>query len=593
MAVWCCTSADLDYNTVKARTKREGTSFLTITLPNFGKEFEKALDQGYVDHTLFRSFRFKGGLPQFLGGFLDRIFVRSSGLLLDEPDTVAILSIRQLTLMFGKIFLPCSEERVRKAVDGYIECEQEIKRNDANLTHGLLSDFESMSFLLFGDVISCMDSDVYTNNLTPKHGPGKTADRLSGNRKFDQTQWTQRLERIFPFGEYAISGWGHYYVLDRVDFLEPDAEIPVRVTPVPKTLKAPRLIAIEPTCMQYMQQALFLRLVAYLESSKIQGRFNPVHGMIGFSKQEPNQLLAREGSLSGDLATLDLSEASDRVSNLHVKAMFARFPWLNEGVQACRSLKADVPDYGVQTLVKFASMGSALTFPIEAMVFLTLVFMGIQSKSSKPLTRRDIKSFRGRVRIYGDDIIVPVEYVRPVIHYLELFGYKINKGKSFWTGKFRESCGKEYYDGDDVSIVRCRQVLPTSLAEVPELVSTVSMRNQFYLAGMYDTVAYLDELVGKILPHYPTVHPSSPALGRWSLFEYDTSEWSKRYQRPMVWAYVVSSPTPASKVSGEGAMLKCLLNYQFSALPSVDSKHLEFQGRPVAVNIKLRKVSPY
>jgi len=131
------------------------------------------------------------------------------------------------------------------------------------------------------------------------------------------------------------------------------------VIAVPKTMKTPRIIAVEPTAMQYMQQAISDNLVSNLE-----GRHFPYKWMIGFERQEPNQQMAKEGSLHGELATLDLSEASDRVSNQHVRRLTKGFPRVTEGIQACRSRKADVPGHGVIRLAKFASMGSALTFPL-------------------------------------------------------------------------------------------------------------------------------------------------------------------------------------------------------------------------------------
>nr|QDH89759.1 MAG: RNA-dependent RNA polymerase [Leviviridae sp.] len=102
-------------------------------------------------------------------------------------------------------------------------------------------------------------------------------------------------------------------------------------------------------------------------------------------------------------------------------------------------------------------MGSALCFPMEAMVFTTLIFLGIQRSLNKPLYPRDLKRYVGSVRVYGDDLIVPVDQVPSVVRTLEHFGARVGSDKSFWTGKFRESCGREYFNGHDVSITRVRQ----------------------------------------------------------------------------------------------------------------------------------------
>lgn len=576
----CHVSTIRDIKTVADRSEHEGMSFLTISLPAYCKSFEKSLADGYIAHDAFAGFSRSRGLPRFLGGFLALVFDRGSGRLLSEPSTDSIYAVRQLTLMFGKIHLPCSDARNSDAVKRFLECEEELKRNDRTFDAGS-TDFVSMALRLFGDVLSNVDLAVYDGSLTPKHGPGTTADRLLGNRKFDQSEWTERLERVFPYGDNAMPNWRFNYRLDAVKFLGPREERPVKVTLVPKTLKTPRIIAIEPTCMQYMQQAISEALVKSLERSDLLG------GMIGFTDQTPNQDLARLGSLDGSLATLDLSEASDRVSNQHVRLMLRHHPHLAEGVDACRSRKADVPGHGVIRLAKFASMGSALCFPIEAMVFLTVVFLGLEHHARRRFTRSDIKSFHGRVRVYGDDIIVPVDCMSTVVRYLELFGLKVNASKSFGTGKFRESCGKEYYDGTDVSIVRVRRVFPTKRSDSEEVIAAVSLRNRLYEAGLWRTAFGLDSGINCLLGgRYPYVHPNSPVLGRWSFLGYDTERIGKHTHSPQVKGYVVR-PTPRpSKVSGEGALLKWFLKRGDE--PFADRNHLIRSGRPKSIGTQLR-----
>jgi len=638
LAARCCTkSAALDIKTVEGRLRSEGDNFFAITLPAFCKDFEKSLDQSEVTHDLFQGWRklpSKTGhsvIPQFLSGFMGLIFDLESGALLEEPDIDAIFSVRQLTLMYGKILLPASEARVQKAIDGYFECEQEVVRFDANRPSSLTEEFRQASSVLWGTVLQAVDEDIYYHRIIPRHGPGATADRLKGNRKFDQVEWTERLERVFSWGDFLIPSARYFQeYLPRIDFLEPGAERPVRVVTVPKTPKTPRIIAIEPTCMQYVQQGLMARFVEYIESPFVwfNSNHNVGYGVVGFTSQEPNQLLAREGSLSGDLATLDLSEASDRVSNQLVRAMLDNYPNLAEGVDACRSRKADV--FGkVIRLAKFASMGSALTFPIEAMIFSTIVFMAIAKAEAKDNPELSatvdtdlVMRYRSRVRVYGDDIIVPVRFVHAVVDLLETFGLKVNSSKSFWTGKFRESCGKEYYNGHDVSIVRVRREFPSrpqhgmggsdqhararhggkrrrdsrsfqllegvrlsrpsqpqgrtranesvqpeptphrgvvSGVQAQRIISAVDLRNQCYMHGLWRSAAELDENLSGVLKHYPTISPDSPALGRVSVVSTEGHRISPTLHTPQVKAYVARSKLPISRLGGPGALLKCLL----------------------------------
>jgi len=607
LAIWCHTSATLDIKTVERRIEQEGFSFLTITLPAFAKDFERCLDAGAVDPCAFPGFARKRGLPLFLGGFLGNVFDASSGDLVDENDLMidSILAVRQLCYLFAKIDMPCSEARTRRAIKGYIDCEQEMSEKSGTISAEHMESFRRISSLLLRGVFTHMDVLIHEGALRGRHGPGSTADRLSGNGKYDQWEWPERLDKVFPARENIVvpllgmssDSWWYQDQLDRVQFLEPDAERPVRVITVPKTLKTPRIIAIEPTCMQYMQQALLEPLVEVLERKfpRHSDEENLASHFLGFSHQNPNRDLARSGSRTGDLATLDLSEASDRVLNELVVAILHRNPLFSEAVQASRSTTASVPGElgdSIIPLTKFASMGSALCFPFEAMIFLVAIFVGIEQGTQVPLTRRLIKSFQGRVRIYGDDLIVPVEHVEHVIDSLETFGFKINVNKSFWTGKFRESCGGDYYSGHDVTPVKVRRVFPKSRGDVEEVVSLVALRNHIYHMGLWRTTSWLDEKIEKVLPHFPVVQSSSPALGRESLsFDYVESRICELTHAPRVKAYVSTSRPPRSTCSGEGALLKFFLKRGEDA--PEDEEHLLRQGRPQSSALKLRWVQPF
>jgi len=580
---WCHTSTAMDLKTINGRVEDEGVSFLTITLPNFGKDFEKSLDQGFVARNLFQGFSWKGGLPRFLGGFLELVFDRDSGRLLQHPSIDAIRAVRQITLMCGKVELECADWRIKSAFDKYVATEQEVKAADKNFHSDRKDQFGRIASMLFGRVLSKVDSDIYYGKIVPKHGSGSTADGIKGNLKYQQTVWTDRLEEYFPMGEYLTSSWGLF--LDNSESftsLSPGSEIPAKVISVPKTLKTPRLIAMEPTAMQYAQQGLLESIVEAIEADDI------AKNLISWKAQTPNQELASRGSRNGDLATLDLSEASDRVSNQHVRHLLRNHSHFAGAVDASRSRKADVDGHGVLRLAKFASMGSALCFPFEAIVFCTVLFIGIENELGRTLTMRDVKSLIGRVRVYGDDIIIPVEYVSSAVSELEAFGFKVNTNKSFWTGKFRESCGKDYYDGHDVSVTRVRALLPEQQKSVSEIISTVSLRNQLYYAGYWNTVEWLDKRIERLIP-FPYVLPTSPALGRWSFLGHETEKFHPTLHKPLVRAAVVSAKLPKSNLEGYAALMKFFLKR--GDLPIADRKHLEQAGRPVSVDIKHRWTS--
>jgi hypothetical protein len=487
----------------------------------------------------------------------------------------------------------------------FIQCEKEVKRADLLLDPQNMVDFRRMSNLLFGELFAKMDRDVHFARLVGKLGPGAVADRISSNAKWDQRTWTTRLQRVLPAEEFLDTNCGATYIgePDRpVDFLEPGSEIPVRVITVPKTLKSPRIIAIEPAVMQYVQQSLLRSFRDALLEDSFLSR------VIGIDDQNPNRAMACAGSHSGDLATLDLSEASDRVSNQHVRAMLDDFPELLWAVDGCRSRKADVPGHGVQRLAKFASMGSALCFPFEAMVFLTVIFVGIERELNTSLSRKQlIKLFLGRVRVFGDDIVVPSDNVLSVVNALSAFGHKVNISKSFWTGRFRESCGREYYNGQDVSIVKVRSVLPTQRQDANGVIASVALRNQLYWSGLWQSASWMDTYLEKLLRVFPNVAPSSPLLGRESALGYQFQRIHPDHHGPLTRGYYVVAKPPVDKLDGMGALLKCLSmkpvgKFGLRHLPvtgqsvdviSVDNEHLERSGRPERVSIKLGWRPPF
>nr|QDH87290.1 MAG: RNA-dependent RNA polymerase [Leviviridae sp.] len=615
LAVRCCTSPLLDIKTVEQRVKHEGISFLAITLADYGKVIQKWLDHGLVapwDATSFRKHRLTG-FPLFLGGFLERVFDPTSGVLLDEPDIEAIYALRQLTLMFSKIALPqdspqsestrvVSPRRERRAMSEFVSCEQDVRRADSLLDPDYMSGFKRVSSLLFSELFAKMDRDVHFARLVGKHGPGVVADDISSNAKWNQRTWTTRLQRLFPAEEFLIPNVSYTGDLkNEINILEPEAEIPVRVISVPKTLKTPRLIAIEPAAMQYAQQAV---LDSYRRALKEDGFLSRV---IGDEDQDPNRIMARSGSHNGDLATLDLSEASDRVSNQHVRAMLADYPELLWAVDACRSRKADVPGHGVIRLAKFASMGSALCFPMESMVFLTIIFLGIERELNTLLSRKQCELYSGRVRVFGDDLVVPRDDVLSIVDELGAFGHKVNISKSFWIGRFRESCGREYYDGHDVSIVKVREVLPTQWQDASSVISAVSLRNQFYWSGLWKSADWMDTYLRSVIKHFPNVAPTSPLLGRESALGYQFQRLHPNHHSPLTKGYYEVAKSPLDHLDGPGALLKCLGSKPYCGLglvpnrnidrivdvASVNEEHLERSGRPERVDIKLGWRTPY
>jgi hypothetical protein len=535
------------------------------------------------------------------------VFDEGDGRILDTVDSSeAIDAIRcmfQITGLLKKVERDCTPKRVNAALNRYVENDAYVLAHRSKITLEMRERFTKMAMYLFGDVFKEVNREVDLEQLRPIHGPGATADKLKGNQKFDpkRQSWPERLESVFPQGRYGYSSYSIY--LDEVlsGTAVPGPEIPVKVITVPKTLSTPRIIAVEPTVMQYAQQGLHDSFFRAIDRKTI-------GSIMSWRSQVPNQELACLGSIPMSytlrkkrahvgFATLDLSDASDMVDRQLVMDMVKAFPVLQEALDAMRSTHAVVEGHGLIALAKYASMGSALCFPVESMIFTILTFIGLHEAYPTIRPWNLVKEFQGLVRIYGDDIIVPVRAAQSVVRTLESFGMRVNGTKSFWTGMYRESCGKEYFCGIDVTIAKARTELPSTQKPIAgqerEIVSTVALRNNLYSKGYHQVASWLDSLLEKVLNgHYPKVLSTSPILGRVDGDEvYDLHRVHPELHHPLVKGYRVSVRTPSSKLDGYGALVKTL--GKRSELPIFDPRHLQQAGRPRALRIKLGYARPF
>lgn len=580
-------SAERDLDTLRSRVQDEGLSFLTITLPSFGTDFESCLRHGRVDSLYFRSFRKYRRIPAFLRGIFSLVFDADTGLILDEPSIPAIKGIRQIAYAFKKMKSICSPKRVNKAYAGYIEDEHALS---TALAPEIIDDFIEVSNLCWSNL--SLGGLTPTWDLLPKHGPGATAERISGNAKYKFRCWHDRLERYFPMDAFAFSSINalESSAFKNVTVVQSDEEMPARVISVPKTQKAPRLIAIEPVCNQYTQQALSRLLIKEIEGSKL------TRGHVNFASQQVNRDLALKSSRSGRMATLDLTSASDRVPLSLAIRMFDCNPELQGAILACRSRQAQLPNGDLVTLKKFASMGSALCFPIESMYFYTICVAALLRKRNLPVTYRNIYKVSRDVYVYGDDIIVPTNDADAVIDHLQKYYCKVNIPKSFWTGKFRESCGMDAYAGEEVTPTYVRERRPNDRRDASALISWVKTSNLLYKSGYWLTSSYLLRECELLLGKLPIVGEKCAGLGKVSFQPVASIErWSRQYQRPEIRAWVASPIYRTDELDGYPALLKCLLRMEDQPTSdlSVDAKHLSRTARYGAVTLKRRWIQPY
>lgn len=268
-------------------------------------------------------------------------------------------------------------------------------------------------------------------------------------------------------------------------------------------------------------------------------------------------------SKDGLMATLDLTSASDRVPATLVSYMLSSNPDFRDAAFACRTRTAKLPSGEILSLLKFASMGSALCFPIESMYFYTLCVGALLRIRNLPLTCRNTFLVSRDVYVYGDDIIVPTHEAESVALYLQKYFCKVNMSKSFWSGNFRESCGTDAFLGKLVTPVYLREMPPVNRQNVDRIVSWIKTAGLFVKKGYSLTSDCMYNTCERLLGSLPTVSETSALLGRLAYHEtYSIGRWNKALQTPEVKGWSVSPVYRKDNLEGYAALVKCLLQLE-------------------------------
>jgi len=138
--------------------------------------------------------------------------------------------------------------------------------------------------------------------------------------------------------------------------------------------------------------------------------------------------------------------------------------WVS-AIELCRSPFGVLPSGGLVFYQKVSSMGNGFTFELESLIFWALVSAVVEQTEVKET----------RVGVYGDDLIFSVDAYREIERLLSACGFTPNAKKSFSTGPFRESCGKHYFRGRDVTPFYIREDVKT----VERLVLTANSIRQW------------------------------------------------------------------------------------------------------------------
>jgi hypothetical protein len=305
-----------------------------------------------------------------------------------------------------------------------------------------------------------------------KHGPGAVAERLKNWEKSQFPNWPRKLQGTFPFEYCGINRSNSPHVERPLNH-----EVASRLIAVPKTTKGPRLIAAEPTSHQWCQQ-LVLRFL-FDQCRKHFGA-----SFIDFKDQSKSGDLVLKASLDRKLATVDLSDASDRLTCWTVERMFRANSSILIALHAARTryLRDEISEeMSFLSLRKFASQGTATTFPVMSLVML-FIALGATLRDDEEVTWSNIRKYRDQVRVFGDDIILPAHGYARLTRAMTLLQLKVNEAKSYVRGHFRESCGTDGYAGYDVTPVKPKVLVADSPASCQAVVDN---SNNLYMKGYW------------------------------------------------------------------------------------------------------------
>jgi len=507
----CLLQSELDewQQTTRRGIAEHGIRYLTVVLPGVGKLLDRSL-QGDA------RFVYSGHFPVSL---YTRVWGHN-GFTLDThggtPCTETVSALRQFVYLFYKLELPFELVDEIKTILEFSAVDKDLPeidfRKDPVLKRARV--FTTRYFANFNP-----------REIIPAHGPGSVSTGESQAEKGEFKRIYRTLERYFPFTEYFMYSATH--VVDCVDWIRSRETLEhgtAKVVLVPKDSRGPRLISAEPLELQWIQQGLARKLMSFMES-----RWQTA-GFVNFTDQTPNQWLAQLSSKDGNYVTLDMKEASDRVSCSLVESIFSGTS-LFDALMACRSAATKLPDGTVMGLKKFAPMGSATCFPVEAYIFYTLALAVLSAHYGCSM-----EDSVGRVYVYGDDIICKSEDYALLLQYFPTVGLKFNSGKCCTRGFFRESCGVDAFMGVDVTPLKLR-TLWSSSKTVKSLLSYVEYSNIFYKRGYYLTAELLRKRVLSKYGKIPYKHRECDAyvgfyreLGWSTIVEYNKTIRYVRYR---------------------------------------------------------------
>lgn len=432
-----------DMATVNRRLHHEGLTFVTKTLPEYIHGILNTLEGRDAIYPSFAVRLYRGRRVPVLFRGLAHIALNSN----HKQHTKAFDALYQLCVGFKKLRGPYSQKTLLKQFVDFVKVDKELDTIDfdAPFQDKIMKTANSILRKLF-----CNFS--FKEWLRPRPGSGSTCTATPRSARYSARTMFSKIDAVLPYSEWFYPNarafyddMGNYLAMKRVPKI-PCAQMGY----VPKTFGKPRGICMEENESQFFQQGARLAIEDYLSTA-----FPEVWFCINTHDQGRNQQLAFNASITRKDATIDESEASDRIAREAVKRAFANCGKDSRMAEVLLALSTEyiIPPKalglkGILRARKYAPMGSGLCFPVMTLFHWAVIRSLIWHSGI-----RDSFKLSLDVSVYGDDIVIPSSHYDFVTTNLPLFGLKLNVNKSYVRSGFRESCGLHAISGAVVTPV--------------------------------------------------------------------------------------------------------------------------------------------
>lgn len=504
-----------DQKTICHRLKFEGAVFATTVLPKFFTQLLQCVEKGLPSFQGFKK-KPQSQLPVFLGRLTDMVLNE------EDHDSDALRVIYNVCVAFKKLKGDYHKSVLSYNLDKFIATDHEL------LSVQYTDPKTSKIIRRAKGYIDTLFKEIDIDDIIPKPGPGAVNTPLNNYMRYEPHVVYGQLDSVFPFRLWFYTNAFGFKESVRKYFALPRVEYPTsRLKFVPKYANKPRGICIEENETQYLQQGVKNLLYKLLESHPM------TKGRINFKSQVINQDLALKSSKDKSLCTIDMSEASDRIPRDLVFRLF-RDTKLLDMLDALSTRIITFPKEvraGKLLVQKFAPMGSAICFPIMAVVHFALC-KAIVATSGMMNARKASK----RIYVYGDDILLPTEFTELIFNKLPKFGMKINSDKSYYKSSFRESCGVHAYKGKDITPVYNNYTLNVNHEpqDSTRLLSSLAKEAAYFKMGYFHTALVVRRHITKLYGQLPFGEFSSRLLcfkRSWGHLVYQKLFTRRRYNK--------------------------------------------------------------